>query len=157
MALTIPGSIEQMVTEDDEPYLGVPVRRDHVRSYLEALRSYLSEVDYRLYTDNQQIRGRGTYHITFINPREYVAIPPPILEGLVGKGGSIAMVGIGAAESAGDRAFFIVCESPLLQGLRGQAGLAASDLHVTLGFHAANMHDVRKDRSTLISDLQRPL
>jgi hypothetical protein len=141
-----------MVTEDDEPYLGVPVPRDQVRPYLEALRSYLNQADYRLYTDNQQIRDRGTYHITFINPREYMAIPPSILEGLVGKGGSVAMLGIGVAESPGDRAFFVVCESPHLQSLRGQAGLAESDLHVTLGFNPADMHDVRKDRGTLISD-----
>lgn len=155
MPVTIAGSIERMVTEDDEPNLGIPVPGEHVRPYLEALRRYLSAADYRLYTDNQQIRDRGRYHITFINPREYVAIPATILEGLLGKGGSVAMLGLGVAESAGDRAFFVVCESPLLQSLRRQAGLAESDLHVTLGFNPADMHDVRKDRGTLISDLQR--
>ena len=156
MAVTIAGSVERMVTEDDEPYLGVPVTREPIRPYLEALRSYLSDADYRLYTDNQQIRDRGTYHITIINPREYGAIPPPLLEGLVGKAGAVAMLGIGVAERAGDRAFFIVCESPLLQGLRRQVGLDESDLHVTLGFNRSDRHDVRKDLGTLIRGPQRP-
>lgn len=141
-----------MITDDGEPYLGIPIAHQHVQPYLEELRSYLSESDFRLYTENQKARDQDTYHITFINPREHVAIRPMVVESLVGEGGLIEMLGVGVAESVGDRTYFVVCESPQLQRLRDQVGLEASDLHVTLGFDANDMHDVRKDRSTLIKD-----
>jgi hypothetical protein len=152
--VTIVGSIEPMRTEDDEAYLGIPVPGGSVRVYLDALRAYLGEADFRLYTHNQQLRDRSSYHITFVNPREHALIGPPRLEGLVGGLGPVEMLGIGVAERAGDRAFFVVCESAFFQGLRRQLGLAQSDLHVTLGFDTADVHEVRKDRGTLIRNLR---
>jgi hypothetical protein len=143
-----------MRTEDDEAYLGIPVPGDSVRGYLDALHAYLGEADFRLYTHNQQLRDRSTHHITFVNPREHALIPSPRLEGLVGRRGPVEMSGIGVAERGGDRAFFVVCESAFFQGLRRQLGLAHSDLHVTLGFDAADVHEVRKDHGTLIRNVR---
>ena len=154
--MTIIGIVERMITDHGEPYLGIPVAHQHVQTYLADLRACLSESDYHRYTDNQKARDQETYHITFINPREYVKIRPLALESLVGEGGLIEMLGVGVAESAGNRAYFVVCESPHLQRLREQVELGAGDLHVTLGFDAEDMHDVRKDRGTLIKKSVAP-
>lgn len=103
MPVTIVASFEQMITEDDEPYLGVLV--------------------HLLYTDNQQIRDRGSYHISFISPREYLTIPPTILEGPVGEGGSVEMVSVGVAESAGDGAFFSSVSNRFFRGCAARLDL----------------------------------
>ena len=59
-------------------------------------------------------------------------------------------LGLGKAEKGSDTAYFAVLEWPAAQDLRAKFGLSPFDFHTTIGFDKADVHGVRKDRSTLI-------
>ena len=146
--------VEQLMTRDDEPYLAIVVQGATLRCYLQRLREYLGEADYAHYTANQQLRDGGQYHITVAGPAE--------LEELIDSGMDVSLskqpvqyrlVGLGRAQLEGDTAYFVVCESDELQQFRASLGLGRKDLHVTLGFEEADVHEATKDASTLIEPL----
>lgn len=146
--------VELLMTRDDEPYLAIVVQNDVLQCYLQQLREYLGGADYARYTTNQQLRDGGGYHITVVNPAE--------LEELVETGMDILLtnlpmqcrlVGLGRARQEGDTAYFVVCESEELQHFRASLGLGRKDMHVTLGFEAADVHEIAKDATTLIKPI----
>ncbi|CDF40315.1 unnamed protein product [Chondrus crispus] len=53
-------------------------------------------------------------------------------------------------EPALAEAYFVVVEWPAGNALRTELGLPPIDFHITLGFSVKDIHDVRKDRSTLV-------
>lgn len=54
------------------------------------------------------------------------------------------------SKDAKHEAFFVVIEWPEAQRLRSQMGLPVKDFHITLGFTEKDIHNCRKDLSTLI-------
>ena len=59
-------------------------------------------------------------------------------------------LGLGKAEKGSDVAYFAVLEWPDAQDLRAKFGISPFDFHTTIGFDKADVHGVRKDRSTLV-------
>jgi hypothetical protein len=57
----------------------------------------------------------------------------------------IKLLGVGSAEKSGNRAFYIVVESNLLNESRTSLNLDEKDLHITLGFKSKDVHGVRKN------------
>ena len=52
-------------------YLGIKIPTETLQSYLNELKEILGEEDYNLFTENQQRRDSGEYHITVINVADY--------------------------------------------------------------------------------------
>jgi len=145
--------IEQLLTDDDEPYLAVVVPSDDVRMHLDRLREHLGEADYARYTTNQQLRDGGKYHITVINPVEHELLSGTGEVLLCGdEPVKYRLVGLGCVREGSDTACFAVCESADLQRFRASLGLPPKDLHVTLGFDVADVHGVPKDYTTLVAE-----
>lgn len=146
--------IEQLMTGDDEPYLAITVQNDTLKCYLQQLREYLGEGDYARYTANQQLRDGGGYHITVVSPAELGELVETDMDILLtNQPMQCRLIGVGRARQEGDTAYFIVCESEELQHFRASLGLGRKDMHVTLGFEAADVHKVAKDATTLIEPI----
>ena len=146
--------VGQLMTRDDEPYLAIVVQGDTLRCYLQRLREYLGEADYARYTANQQLRDGGVYHITVVNPAELEELVETGMDILLtNQSMQFRLVGLGRARLESDTAYFVVCESEQLQHFRTSLGLGRKDLHVTLGFESADVHEVAKDATTLIEPI----
>jgi len=64
-------------------------------------------------------------------------------------------LGLGMQSSNKNEAYFKVVQWPSAAALRTALGLPPKDLHVTVGFIFADIHDVKKDRSTLLDKSKR--
>ena len=51
-------------------YLGIKIQNNIIDRFLEDLKEFLSEDEYKIFTDNQKKRDNGSYHITVINVME---------------------------------------------------------------------------------------
>jgi hypothetical protein len=58
----------------------------------------------------------------------------------------LKFMGIGTAEKAGNKAYYIVVRSEKLQEVRKRYGLPEQDFHVTLGFKWKDVFGVRKNK-----------
>ncbi len=52
-------------------YIGIKIPNEIVQPYLNFLKEEIGEDNYALYTENQQKRDRGDYHITVLNVMEF--------------------------------------------------------------------------------------
>ena len=134
-------------------YIGVNIYVDFVQSYLERLKNIIGD-EYDVYIKNQQNRDHGHYHITVINVMEYNKLSQNLgMDKFVNSLESafdfefddLKFMGIGTAEKAGNRAYFIVVRSDKLQEVRKKYGLPEQDFHVTLGFKWKDVFGVRKN------------
>jgi len=134
--------------EHDDLYLAVYVPEIEVKEYLTNMQKFLPQADFASYLANQKLRDGDKYHITVVNPIEYEA---EFHDKLIGKMVIYNLLGLGRVTQDEDEVFFIVAESLDIENLRFQVQLPNRDLHVTLGFKNNDIHDVSKDRSTLLS------
>jgi hypothetical protein len=134
-------------------YIGVNIYVDFVQSYLERLKNIIGD-EYDVYIKNQQNRDHGHYHITVINVMEYNKLSKDLgmdkfinsLEAAFDFDfDDLQFLGIGSAEKAGNKAYFIVVRSEKLQEVRKRYGLPEQDFHVTLGFKWKDVFGVRKN------------
>lgn len=139
------------IIEHSEFYLAVDVPASEVDCYLKLMQQILPASDFDTYLSNQQTRDEQKYHITVINPIEYNAESHCEL---VGNMVTYSLIGLGRVTHDGEDVFFIVAESLDIENLRQQLQLPARDFHVTLGFKNNDIHDVTKDRSTLLCELR---
>ena len=152
--------IEYLKDIVNNTYVGVPISKDAVTSYLKQLKDILGDDEYKVYTTNQQNRdasnGRDhAYHITIINAFElnklmktpesskYVEYLDTIMNTV--SIDDIKMKGIGMAKKDSNTAFFVVVESDMLTELLNKIGLPKKDFHITLGFNKLDVHGVRKN------------
>jgi hypothetical protein len=134
-------------------YIGVNIYVDFVQSYLERLKNIIGD-EYDVYIKNQQNRDHGHYHITVINVMEYNKLSKDLgmdkfinsLEAAFDFDfDDLQFLGIGSAEKAGNKAYFIVVRYEKLQEVRKRYGLPEQDFHVTLGFKWKDVFGVRKN------------
>ena len=108
-------------------YLGIKIPNESLQSYLNELKAVLGEEDYKVFTENQQTRDKGEYHITVINVADYNKICKEVgIDKFVSSLDAIfkypiddlKFMGIGTATRNEKRAFFIVCNSDKLEALK---------------------------------------
>ncbi len=135
-------------------YLGIKIDNIDILPFLDRLRSLLGKEDYDLYTQNQQTRDHGVYHMTVINVMDYnrlaksmgvdnfVKALQPIFEYEID---DLEMLGVGKAEGKGNTAYFVVCQSEKLDVIRTRFELPKHDFHITLGFDKKDVFGVPKN------------
>jgi tRNA nucleotidyltransferase (CCA-adding enzyme) len=111
------------------------------------------------------IKTRGEYHITIVSPPELSSAikngtwsSMEVVSDLAKDWkitGDAKYVCVGKQEKGDNATYFIVVDWPEAQEFRKeQFFLNKRDLHITLGFRQSDIHDVPKDASTCIQDLQ---
>ena len=146
--------VEHVKDTNGSNYLGIKIDKLEVLPFLDKLRSVLGKEDYDLYTQNQQTRDHGVYHMTVINVMDYgrltkamgmdkfVAALQPIFEYEID---DLEMLGVGKAEAKGNTAYFVVCQSDKLDAVRTRFELPKFDFHITLGFNQKDVFGVPKN------------
>lgn len=136
-------------------YIGIQVPNGTVTPFLNELKSIIGDDDFKSYTDNQQKRDHGDYHITVINVMEYNALSKsmgidkfinslePIFKYEID---DLKMMGVGTAAKNENRSYFIVCQSDNLEAIRDRYELPKLDFHATLGFNFKDVFGVRKNQ-----------
>ncbi len=131
-------------------YLKGSIPQDVVEPYLKHLKTILSPEDYKKYTQNQQKRDSGKYHVTIVRPDEYKALNKDF-SSFIGYPISIRCFGIGNIREVDNETYFLVCQSQNAANLRQYLKLPTQNFHVTLGFKEKDIFDRPKDKSSLIS------
>lgn len=135
-------------------YIGIKVPNEIVQPYLNFLKEEIGEDNYVTYTENQQNRDRGDYHITVLNVMEFNKLNKELgMDKFVNSLDSVfkyeiddlKLKGVGTATKNENRAYFIVCESEKLNAIRTRYELEPRDFHVTLGFKYKDVFGVRKN------------
>ena len=134
-------------------YLGIVFPIEEVQPFLNQLKDYLGE-SYDEYINLQQTRDHGKYHLTLLSVPEFNSRSKEMgydkflnhLENLMKVNfDDIKLLGVGSAEKSGNRAFYIVVKSDLLNESRTALNLDEKDLHITLGFKSKDVQGVRKN------------
>ena len=106
-------------------YLGIKIEKALVEPYLNELKEILGS-EYETYTNLQQQRDSGQYHITLINTMDYNKLSKQGIDQFVNSLelvmkypiDDLQMLGVGTAQKNENRAYFIVCRSEKLQAIR---------------------------------------
>lgn len=135
-------------------YLGIKITNELALPFLNQLKEQIGEDDYNLFTENQQKRDSGEYHLTVINVADYNKLTKELgMDRFVSSLDSIfkyliddlKFMGIGTATRNENRAYFIVCDSEKLNAVRNRYELNNHDFHITLGFSPRDVFGVRKN------------
>jgi len=136
-------------------YLGINIPNGVVQPFLNELKDLIGESDYEEFTDYQQKRDHGSYHMTVINVMDYNKLSKEIgmdkfinsLESIFKyELDDIRMLGLGTSERNGNRAYYVVCESDKLDAIRKRYNLPNHDFHITLGFRHKDVFGVSKNQ-----------
>jgi hypothetical protein len=135
-------------------YLGIDIPKDTILPFLNELEDIIGEDDFKTYTELQQKRDGGHYHITAINVMDYNKLAnemgvdqfvnslEPIFKYEID---DLKMMGVGTATKNENRAYFVVCKSDKLEAIRSRFDLPPQDFHITLGFKWKDVFGVRKN------------
>lgn len=149
--------IEKIKDSTGQDYLAIKIEKSEINNFLTQLKDVIGE-DYELYTNNQQNRDNNSNHITVISVMDWGRLnksgKASEVESLISDLtiDDVEMLGLGMAESKGNKAYFVVCESKKLDDLRNQFGLGKQDFHITLGFDKKDVFGVAKNRQSLIKN-----
>jgi len=136
-------------------YLGINITNEMAQPFLNELKDIIGEDDFKIYTENQQKRDQGDYHITLINVIEFNKLSKsmgidkfvnsldPIFKYEID---DLKMMGVGTAAKNENRAYFIVCQSDKLEAIRDRYELPKQDFHITLAFNFKDVFGVRKNQ-----------
>lgn len=133
-------------------YLGIKIEKGLIEPFLSELKDILGS-EYETYTNLQQQRDHGSYHITVINVMDYNKLSKSGIDKFVNSLESVMkypiddlqMLGIGTAQKNENRAYFVVCRSEKLQAIRQRYNLSEHDFHITLGFKFKDVFGIRKN------------
>jgi hypothetical protein len=135
-------------------YLAVKFDKGTIEPYLNQLKEIIGEKDFEDFTNNQQKRDGGSYHMTVINVMDYNKLAKEAgMDKFVSSLDAIfkfeiddlRLMGVGTAERNYNRAYFIVAQSDKLDAIRNRYGLKEHDFHITLGFNHKDVFGVRKN------------
>ena len=135
-------------------YLGIDISKDTILPFLNELEDIIGEDDFKTYTELQQKRDAGHYHITVINVMDYNKLAKEMgIDGFVNslepifkyEIDDVKMMGVGTATKNENRAYFVVCKSDKLEAIRSRFNLPEQDFHITLGFKFKDVFGVRKN------------
>lgn len=135
-------------------YIGIKIPNEVAQPYLNFLKEEIGEDNFNKYTENQQRRDNGDYHITVVNVADYNRLSKEMgIDKFVNSLDNIfkyeiddlKMKGVGTAVKNGNRSYFIVCDSDKLEAVRCRYELNTHDFHVTLGFSPRDVFGVPKN------------
>lgn len=141
-------------------YLGIVIPKDEVEPFLFQLKEILKD-SYEQYTELQQKRDFGKYHMTFMSVSEFNSkineMGFDAFSTYVNKITQVAiddlkLLGLGTAEKSENKCYFVVCKSNTLQQARTDLGFEEKDFHITLGFKWKDVHGIRKDKLLIPTD-----
>jgi hypothetical protein len=136
-------------------YIGIQIPSGVVTPFLNELKDIIGEDDFKSYTENQQKRDQGDYHITVINVMEYNSLSKsmgidkfinsldPIFKYEID---DLKMMGVGTATKNENRSYFVVINSDNLEAIRDRYELPKLDFHTTLGFKFKDVFGIRKNQ-----------
>ena len=136
-------------------YIGIQIPSGSITPFLNELKDIIGEDDFKSYTENQQKRDQGDYHISVINVMEYNALSKsmsidkfinslePIFKYEID---DLKMMGVGTATKNENRSYFVVINSDKLEAIRDRYELPKQDFHITLGFNFKDVFGVRKNQ-----------
>jgi hypothetical protein len=133
-------------------YLGIKIEKGLIETYLNELKDILGS-EYETYTNLQQQRDHGSYHITVINVMDYNKLSKSGIDKFINSLESVMkypiddlqILGIGTVQKNENRTYFIVCRSEKLKAIRERYDLPEQDFHITLGFKFKDVFGVRKN------------
>jgi len=133
-------------------YLGIKIEKGLIEPFLSELKDILGS-EYETYTNLQQQRDHGSYHITVINVMDYNKLGKQGIDQFINSLESVMkypiddlqMLGVGTAQKNENRTYFVVCRSEKLQAIRKRYDLPEQDFHITLGFKFKDVFGVRKN------------
>jgi len=128
-------------------YVGGYVPRAELSPYLSQMKNELG-ADFSLYRDNQANRDLSVFHITLVNPYEYMNIDKTKIN--FGSAFTAQLKGLGKASKDGKVTYFVVAQSPEAQLYRQKLILQHKDFHVTLGFNPSDIYNVSKGPERII-------
>lgn len=135
-------------------YVGIHMNMEEVEPFLNQLKEILGD-SFEEYTKLQQTRDQGKYHITFMSVMEFNSCSKNLgydkflnyLNHLFTVNiDDIKLLGLGTAEKSGNKCYFVVVNSDLLQEARKNLSLDEKDFHITLGFKWKDVFGVRKNQ-----------
>lgn len=146
--------IREMQSLAGELYIGAIIEERHIEVFREKLKSVSGEQFSNL-RNNQVERDGAVFHMTVFDPGEYKDLRsrhgPDVIEKLfIGRKVWIELVGLGKQQRGPDTTYFVVCASSRCQAIRVDNQLPPKDLHITLGFSAADVHGLPKGTDQLI-------
>jgi hypothetical protein len=136
-------------------YIGIQIPSGSITPFLNELKDIIGEDDFKSYTENQQKRDQGDYHISVINVMEYNALSKsmsidkfinslePIFKYEID---DLKMMGVGTATKNENRSYFVVINSDKLEAIRDRYELPKLDFHTTLGFKFKDVFGIRKNQ-----------
>jgi hypothetical protein len=133
-------------------YAGIELRPENLAPALNQLKSAMAPELFDLIVRKKAERdGVDKYHMTVVTPPEYRRLTARGEE-LVLPEESVRfdVLGVGTASNSKTQTWYAVVQSPVIDRWRLKLSLPKHDLHVTLGFTAADVHGVPKDLSTLV-------
>ncbi len=131
-------------------YLGIHINREKIIPFLKQMKKYLGNSSFEKYSNNQNNRDNNAYHITLVNPFEYLTLSDYQKVEFVGMCVSYSLVGLGRVRKKEEEAYFIVVYSADLSSFRIKLNLASKDFHITTGFKKDDVHDIGKDHSSIV-------
>jgi hypothetical protein len=134
-------------------FLGIKFDTGIIEPYLEELKEYLGEDNFKLFNENH-LKTNGMYFLSLINTNEYNQLLQDIgISRFVNSLDSVLkfeiddlkMMGIGTATKNENRSYYIVCKSEKLDAVRKRYELKEFDFHITIGFKWKDVVGVRKN------------
>lgn len=134
-------------------YIGINFDKQEILPFINQLQEILGE-SFDEYSNLQQKRDNGKYHMTFISVMEFNEKSKEVgLDKFMNQLNHLMKVdfddirkpGIGTVEKSGNKSYFIVLNSNLLNEARQSLGLDEKDFHITIGFKWKDVHGVRKN------------
>ena len=134
-------------------FIGVDIDDNIVKLFKENLNKIVGD-ECDVYIKNHQKYTDNKYYITVINEHEYMNLCDEYGMGKIANYFNeifnvdikdIKMMGLGKAERSGNKSFFVVVRSEMLDTIRQNFGLPKKDFHITIGFKYKNVYGVRKN------------
>jgi hypothetical protein len=135
-------------------YLGIKFQSGEIAKFLEQLKEFISAEEFEIYTQNQQKRDSGWYHLTVINVADFNNLSKTLgtdkflnsLDKVFDlEITDLNLLGLGTTTKNENRAYFVVCNSNQLKMVRDMYELPEHDFHITLGFKWKDVFGVRKN------------
>jgi hypothetical protein len=138
--------------KNGDNFVGIPIDNQLVEPFLKQMCDILGD-NSKDYINLQQTRDHGKYHLTFMSVMEFNEKSKNLgfdnffkhLDHLFQVNiDDLKLIGLGKAEKSENQAFYVVCESELLDNARLNLDLPEKDFHITLGFKWKDVHNVPK-------------
>lgn len=130
-------------------YLALHPNKDNVNIFQQFLLNNINSN----YISNQINRDKNNFHITFLNSKFFhyaYKDNKELLDNLIGKEFDFFVYGIGHNTKNKNESWYLILENQELSIIRNQMNLPIQDFHITLAFNEKDIHNVSKNKSTLI-------